>query len=123
MFVCRDFQPLIRQCVRPFLFLMDFIKVILMSSILLQSAKTPRKPFLGGPTCYHKDKPSTSSSLIFPALYPELDQWYLGYAMASGIFGIRQFEQGEFLLLSVAFHIASSFTGKVDHFTKVHEKS
>ncbi|XP_032790843.2 integrin alpha-5 [Daphnia magna] len=77
------------------------------------SAKTPRKPFLGGPTCYHKDKPSTSSSLIFPALYPELDQWYLGYAMASGIFGIRQFEQGEFLLLSVAFHIASSFTGKV----------
>ncbi|KAI9562179.1 hypothetical protein GHT06_013144 [Daphnia sinensis] len=77
------------------------------------SAKASRKPFLGGPTCYHKDKPSTTSSLIFPALYPELDQWYLGYAMASGMFGIRQSQQREFLLLSVAFHIASSFAGKV----------
>lgn len=99
--------------------LISLTKIIRHFLTSIQSVKTPRKPFLGGPTCYKEDKPPTPSSLIFPAVYPWLDKWYLGYAMASGIFGMRQFEQGEFLLLSVAFHIDSAFAGKVYYCTKV----
>ncbi len=82
------------------------------NSSLLQTAKGSLKPLLGGPTCLKDDKPNDVASLLYPAAYPFLDKWYLGYAMASGTYGMRKFEQ-EFLLASVAFHINSSFAGKV----------
>lgn len=84
----------------------------LKNSSLLQTAKGSLKPVLGGPTCLKDDKPNDVASLLYPAAYPFLDKWYLGYAMASGTYGMRKFGQ-EFLLASVAFHINSSFAGKV----------
>ena len=39
--------------------------------------------------------------------------------MASGMFGGHESFQGEFILVTVAFHINSSFAGKVQFFTNL----
>lgn len=118
VFVCPDSQQHTWQWVWPpfkstsfrlFFFLLNSSN---KNSSLLQTAKGSLKPLLGGPTCLKDDKPNDVASLLYPAAYPFLDKWYLGYAMASGTYGMRKFGQ-EFLLASVAFHINSSFAGKV----------
>lgn len=119
VFVCPDSQQHTWQWVWPSfkstsfrLYIFFLLNSSNKNSSLLQTAKGSLKPVLGGPTCLKDDKPNDVASLLYPAAYPFLDKWYLGYAMASGTYGMRKFEQ-EFLLASVAFHINSSFAGKV----------